>query len=188
MACAHVLFIAGRLQPQLFFRARPAVRNWRSGGNLAGQFYLQGSQMRTLPGEILPILILVINAVLADPVVGTAGRRISCSDKTGKRRSRPLSQAGADKRGNGLNHQTSQQSTITQRLTALAAVLKLPAIKRWNVLTSAIPWGSKRSHPVWWLDANGRYALSIVVISRASRAGDDYGDESGCYVGVMARP
>lgn len=134
-----------------------------------GQFYLQGSQMRTLPGEILLDFNLSDKTLLADSLSELAGRRIHVQTKPRGDRARYLKLARTNA-ATALITKLSQQSTITQRLTALAAVLKLPAIKRMECFDISHTMGSKRSHPVWYLTLTGRYAPSIVVIiSRASR-------------------
>ncbi|OEC07965.1 hypothetical protein A8276_25540 [Salmonella enterica subsp. enterica serovar Typhimurium] len=46
-----------------------------------GQFYLQGSQLRTLPGEILLDLNLSDKSLLADSLAELAGRRIHVQAK-----------------------------------------------------------------------------------------------------------
>lgn len=134
-----------------------------------GQFYLQSSQMRTLPGEILLDFNLSDKTLLADSLSELAGRRIHVQTKPRGDRARYLKLARTNA-ATALITKLSQQSTITQRLTALAAVLKLPAIKRMECFDISHTMGSKRSHPVWYLTLTGRYAPSIVVIiSRASR-------------------
>ncbi len=103
--------------------------------------------MRTLPGEILlDLQCLAINAARR-LVVGACRTAYSCQTKPRGDRARYL-KAGADQRGNGVLQNFSQQSTITQRLTALAAALKLPAIKRMECFDINHTMGSKRSHPV----------------------------------------
>lgn len=172
MACVHVLFIRqGKvLGSRSYF---PKVPGGTELGEVVetfvGQFYLQGSQMRTLPGEILLDFNLSDKALLADSLSELAGRRIHVQTKPRGDRARYLKLARTNA-ATALITKLSQQSTITQRLTALAAVLNFLRSSGWSVLTSAIPWGSKRSHPVWYLTLTGRYAPSIVVIiSRASR-------------------
>lgn len=78
MACVHVLFIRG-------VRCWAAAAIFKSTGGtelgevvetFVGQFYLQGSQMRTLPGEILLDFNLSDKTLLADSLSELAGRRI----------------------------------------------------------------------------------------------------------------
>ncbi len=107
MACVHVLFIRqGKvLGSRSYF---PKVPGGTELGEVVetfvGQFYLQGSQMRTLPGEILLDFSLPEKDLLADSLSELAGRRVQCSNQTA-RRSRALSEAGANQRGNGVDHQ-----------------------------------------------------------------------------------
>ncbi|MGC7981151.1 excinuclease ABC subunit UvrC, partial [Salmonella enterica] len=67
--------------------------------------------------------------LLADSLSELAGRRIHVQTKPRGDRARYLKLARTNA-ATALITKLSQQSTITQRLTALAAVLKLPAIKR----------------------------------------------------------
>lgn len=55
-----------------------------------GQFYLQGSQMRTLPGEILLDFNLSDKTLLADSLSELAGRRIHVQTKPRGDRARYL--------------------------------------------------------------------------------------------------
>ncbi|STW78657.1 excinuclease ABC subunit C [Klebsiella michiganensis] len=69
-----------------------------------GQFYLQGSQMRTLPGEILLDFNLGDKTLLADSLSELAGRRVNVQTKP-RGDSRPLPEAGAHERRDGADHQ-----------------------------------------------------------------------------------
>lgn len=107
MACVHVLFIRrGKvLGSRSYF---PKVPGGTELGEVVetfvGQFYLQGSQMRTLPGEILLDFNLSDKTLLADSLSELAGRKINVQTKP--RGSRALSEAGADQRGSGAHHET----------------------------------------------------------------------------------
>jgi excinuclease UvrABC nuclease subunit len=68
-----------------------------------GQFYLQGSQMRTLPGEILLDFNLGDKTLLADSLSELAGRRVNVQTKP--RGDRALPEAGAHQRRDGADHQ-----------------------------------------------------------------------------------
>ncbi len=94
-----------------------------------GQFYLQGSQMRTLPGEILLDFNLSDKTLLADSLSELAGRKINVQTKPRGDRARYLKLARTNA-ATALTSKLSQQSTVHQRLTALASVLKLPEVKR----------------------------------------------------------
>ncbi len=52
-----------------------------------GQFYLQGSQMRTLPGRFCSTLTLGDKTLLADSLSELAGRRINVQTKPARRQS-----------------------------------------------------------------------------------------------------
>lgn len=93
MACVHVLFIRqGKvLGSRSYF---PKVPGGTELGEVVetfvGQFYLQGSQMRTLPGEILLDFNLSDKALLADSLSELAGRRIHVQTKPRGDRARYL--------------------------------------------------------------------------------------------------
>jgi excinuclease ABC subunit C len=115
-----------------------------------GQFYLQGSQMRTLPSEILLDFNLDDKTLLADSLSELAGRRVNVQTKPRGDRARYLKLARTNA-ATALTTKLSQQSTVSQRLTALATLLKLPEVKRWSVSTSAIRWVNRRWRPAWCL-------------------------------------
>ncbi len=132
MACVHVLFIRqGKvLGSRSYFPKVP-------GGTalpevvetFVGQFYLQGSQMRTLPGEILLDFSLQDKSVLEDSLSELAGRRVNIQTRPRGDRARYLKLARTNA-GTALVTRLSQHTTITQRLQALAQALKLPEVKR----------------------------------------------------------
>ncbi|EBL7529450.1 excinuclease ABC subunit UvrC [Salmonella enterica] len=139
-----------------------------------GQFYLQGSQMRTLPGEILLDFNLSDKTLLADSLSELAGRRIHVQTKPRGDRARYLKLARTNA-ATALITKLSQQSTITQRLTALAAVLKLPAIKRMECFDISHTMGEQTVASCVVFDANGplraeyrRYNIAGIT------PGDDY--------------
>lgn len=82
-----------------------------------GQFYLQGSQMRTLPGEILLDFNLSDKTLLADSLSELAGRKINVQTKPRGDRARYL-KTRAHQCGDGLNQQT------------FAAIYRSPATDR----------------------------------------------------------
>ena len=107
MACVHVLFIRqGKvLGSRSYF---PKVPGGTELGEVVetfvGQFYLQGSQMRTLPSEILLDFNLDDKTLLADSLSELAGRRVNVQTKPARRQG-ALSEARADQRGDGADHQ-----------------------------------------------------------------------------------
>ncbi|EAZ6950261.1 excinuclease ABC subunit UvrC [Salmonella enterica] len=177
MACVHVLFIRqGKvLGSRSYF---PKVPGGTELGEVVetfvGQFYLQGSQMRTLPGEILLDFNLSDKTLLADSLSELAGRRIHVQTKPRGDRARYLKLARTNA-ATALITKLSQQSTITQRLTALAAVLKLPAIKRMECFDISHTMGEQTVASCVVFDANGplraeyrRYNIAGIT------PGDDY--------------
>ncbi|MDN6228646.1 MAG: excinuclease ABC subunit UvrC, partial [Enterobacterales bacterium] len=132
MACVHVLFIRqGKiLGSRSYFPKVP------SGTELSevvqtfvGQFYLQGSQIRTLPGEILLDFTLPEKDILSDSISELAGRKVNIQTRPRGDRARYLKLAKTNAQ-TALITKLSQQSTIHQRLTELEKVLHLSAIRR----------------------------------------------------------
>jgi len=177
MACVHVLFIRqGKvLGSRSYF---PKVPGGTELGEVVetfvGQFYLQGSQMRTLPGEILLDFNLSDKTLLADSLSELAGRKINVQTKPRGDRARYLKLARTNA-AVALTTKLSQQSTITQRLTALASVLKLPAVKRMECFDISHTMGEQTVASCVVFDANGplraeyrRYNITGIT------PGDDY--------------
>ncbi|HAI50566.1 MAG TPA: excinuclease ABC subunit C, partial [Enterobacteriaceae bacterium] len=119
-----------------------------------GQFYLQGSQMRTLPSEILLDFKLSDESVLADSLSEVAGRRVNVQTRPRGDRARYLKLARTNA-ATALVTRLSQQSTISQRLTALAATLKLPEIKRMECFDISHTMGEQTVASCVVFDANG---------------------------------
>ena len=119
MACVHVLFIRqgqSARQPQRYF---PKVPGGTELGEVVetfvGQFYLQGSQMRTLPWRFCSTLTLGDKTLLADSLSELAGRRVNVQTKPRGDRARYLKLARTNA-ATALTTKLSQQSTIHQRL------------------------------------------------------------------------
>ncbi|WP_023640195.1 excinuclease ABC subunit UvrC [Dickeya zeae] len=132
MACVHVLFIRqGKiLGSRSYFPKVPG------GTELAevvqtfvGQFYLQGSVSRTLPSDILLDFSLPEHQLLAESLTEQAGRKIQIQTRPRGDRARYLKLARTNAH-TALTTKLSQQSTIQQRLTALASVLGIEKINR----------------------------------------------------------
>ncbi|AMO81140.1 excinuclease ABC subunit UvrC [Obesumbacterium proteus] len=132
MSCVHVLFIRqGKiLGSRSYFPKVP------SGTELSevvqtfvGQFYLQGSQIRTLPGEILLDFTLPEKDILSDSISELAGRKVNIQTRPRGDRARYLKLAKTNAQ-TALITKLSQQSTIHQRLTELEKVLHLSDIRR----------------------------------------------------------
>lgn len=177
MACLHVLFIRqGKvLGSRSYF---PKVPN---GTELAevvqtfvGQFYLQGSQARTLPADILLDFQLPEKELLADSLTELAGRRIAIQSKPRGDRARYLKLARTNA-ATALVTRLAQHSTIHQRLAALAETLKLPAIRRMECFDISHTMGEQTVASCVVFDANGplrseyrRYNITGIT------PGDDY--------------
>ncbi|ARJ44116.1 excinuclease ABC subunit C [Pantoea alhagi] len=177
MACLHVLFIRqGKvLGSRSYFPKIPG------GTELAevvqtfvGQFYLQGSESRTLPGEILLDFNLPERELLADSLSELAGRRIHIQSKPRGDRARYLKLARTNA-ATALVTKLTQQSTIHQRLAALAGVLKLPRINRMECFDISHTMGEQTVASCVVFDSNGpvraeyrRYNISGIT------PGDDY--------------
>ncbi|MBW5567500.1 excinuclease ABC subunit UvrC [Klebsiella pneumoniae] len=177
MACVHVLFIRqGKvLGSRSYF---PKVPGGTELGEVVetfvGQFYLQGSQMRTLPGEILLDFNLGDKTLLADSLSELAGRRINVQTKPRGDRARYLKLARTNA-ATALTTKLSQQSTIHQRLQALAGVLELPAVKRMECFDISHTMGEQTVASCVVFDSNGplraeyrRYNITGIT------PGDDY--------------
>ncbi|UDQ81750.1 excinuclease ABC subunit UvrC [Erwinia rhapontici] len=177
MACLHVLFIRqGKvLGSRSYFPKVP------SGTELAevvqtfvGQFYLQGSQARTLPADILLDFQLPEKELLADSLTELAGRRIAIQSKPRGDRARYLKLARTNA-ATALVTRLAQHSTVHQRLAALADTLKLPAIRRMECFDISHTMGEQTVASCVVFDANGplrseyrRYNITGIT------PGDDY--------------
>ena len=177
MACLHVLFIRqGKvLGSRSYFPKIPG------GTELAevvqtfvGQFYLQGSESRSLPGEILLDFNLPERELLAESLSELAGRRIHIQSKPRGDRARYLKLARTNA-ATALLTKITQQSTIHQRLAALAEVLKLPRINRMECFDISHTMGEQTVASCVVFDSNGpvraeyrRYNISGIT------PGDDY--------------
>lgn len=177
LACVHVLFIRqGKvLGSRSYF---PKVPGGTELGEVVetfvGQFYLQGSQMRTLPSEILLDFNLADKTLLADSLSELAGRRVNVQTKPRGDRARYLKLARTNA-ATALSTKLSQQSTVSQRLTALATLLKLPEVKRMECFDISHTMGEQTVASCVVFDANGplraeyrRYNITGIT------PGDDY--------------
>ncbi len=141
MACACAVYPSGQSAAEATSR-KPGGTELGRSETFVGQFYLQGSQMRTLPGEILLDFNLGDKTLLADSLSELAGRRINVQTKPRGDRARYLKLARTNA-ATALTTKLSQQSTIHQRLQALASVLERRPSSEWSVLTSATPWANR---------------------------------------------
>jgi len=177
MACLHVLFIRqGKvLGSRSYFPKIPG------GTELAevvqtfvGQFYLQGSQARTLPADILLDFTLPEKSLLAESLTEIAGRCVTIQSKPRGDRARYLKLARTNA-STALASRLSQQSTIHQRLQALAELLSLPTINRMECFDISHTMGEQTVASCVVFDNNGplrseyrRYNITGIT------PGDDY--------------
>ncbi|MBN3079355.1 excinuclease ABC subunit UvrC [Pectobacterium polaris] len=177
MACVYVLFIRqGKvLGSRSYF---PKVPGGTELGEVVqtfvGQFYLQGSLGRTLPTEILLDFTLPDKDLLTESLTAVAGRKVQIQTKPRGDRARYLKLARTNA-ATALVTKLSQQSTIHQRLAALADVLQLPEIHRMECFDISHTMGEQTVASCVVFDANGplrseyrRYNISGIT------PGDDY--------------
>lgn len=177
MACVHVLFIRqGKiLGSRSYFPKIPA------GTELAevvqtfvGQFYLQGSQVRTLPNEILLDFTLADRDMLAKTLSQLAARKIQIQSKPRGDRSRYLKLARTNA-NIALTTRITKRSNMQQRMKALAELLNLPEIHRMECFDISHTMGEATVASCVVFDGNGplrseyrRYNISGIT------PGDDY--------------
>ncbi|MDF8320693.1 MULTISPECIES: excinuclease ABC subunit UvrC [Serratia] len=177
MACLHVLFIRqGKvLGSRSYFPKVPGGTDMSEVvQTFVGQFYLQGSQARTLPGEILLDFSLPEKDLLAESLSELAGRKIQIQSKPRGDRARYLKLARTNA-ATALTTKLSQQSTIHQRLAELAKVLSLTEINRMECFDISHTMGEQTVASCVVFDGNGpvraeyrRYNISGIT------PGDDY--------------
>lgn len=177
MACLHVLFIRqGKvLGSRSYFPKVPGGTDMSEVvQTFVGQFYLQGSQARTLPGEILLDFSLPEKDLLAESLSELAGRKIQIQSKPRGDRARYLKLARTNAT-TALTTKLSQQSTIHQRLAELAKVLNLAEINRMECFDISHTMGEQTVASCVVFDGNGpvrseyrRYNISGIT------PGDDY--------------
>lgn len=177
MACLHVLFIRqGKV-----LGSRSYYPKVPGGTDLAevvqtfvGQFYLQGSQSRTLPGEILLDFNLPEKDLLAESLSELAGRKVQIQSKPRGDRARYLKLARTNA-STALTTKLAQQSTIHQRMAELAKTLHLSEINRMECFDISHTMGEQTVASCVVFDANGplrseyrRYNITGIT------PGDDY--------------
>lgn len=177
MACLHVLFIRqGKvLGSRSYFPKVPADTDLAEVvQTFVGQFYLQGSEMRSLPSEILLDFTLPERELLSESLTELAGRRVNIQSKPRGDRARYLKLARTNA-GSALKTRLSQHSTIHQRLTALAEFLELDKISRMECFDISHTMGEQTIASCVVFDQNGplradyrRYNITGIT------PGDDY--------------
>lgn len=177
MACVHVLFIRqGKvLGSRSYFPKVPGGTELSEVvQTFVGQFYLQGSQARTLPAEILLDFTLPEKDLLASSLSEVAGRKIQIQSKPRGDRARYLKLARTNA-STALVTKLSQQSTIHQRLAELAKTLNLAEINRMECFDISHTMGEQTVASCVVFDNNGplrseyrRYNITGIT------PGDDY--------------
>ncbi|WP_454877895.1 excinuclease ABC subunit UvrC [Serratia inhibens] len=177
MACLHVLFIRqGKvLGSRSYFPKVPGGTEMSEVvQTFVGQFYLQGSQSRTLPAEILLDFNLPEKDLLAESLSELAGRKIQIQSKPRGDRARYLKLARTNA-ATALTTKLSQQSTIHQRLAELAKTLNLSEINRMECFDISHTMGEQTVASCVVFDGNGplrseyrRYNIADIT------PGDDY--------------
>ncbi|MDQ1211604.1 excinuclease ABC subunit UvrC [Pantoea anthophila] len=177
MACLHVLFIRqGKvLGSRSYFPKVPVDTDLAEVvQTFVGQFYLQGSEARTLPGDILLDFTLPERELLAESLSELAGRRVNIQSKPRGDRARYLKLARTNA-ATALTTRLSQHSTIHQRLLALAEFLELDRITRMECFDISHTMGEQTIASCVVFDQNGplradyrRYNISDIT------PGDDY--------------
>ncbi|MBS0857571.1 MULTISPECIES: excinuclease ABC subunit UvrC [unclassified Tatumella] len=177
MACVHVLFIRqGKVlgSRSYFPKVPPGTELAEVVQTFVGQFYLQGSEVRTLPGDILLDFTLPEISVLSESLSEMAGRKISLQSKPRGDRARYLKLARTNA-ATALTSRLAQQSTVHQRLAALASYLSLPAIRRMECFDISHTMGEQTVASCVVFDTNGplraeyrRYNITGIT------PGDDY--------------
>ncbi|KKB04748.1 excinuclease ABC subunit UvrC [Pantoea anthophila] len=177
MACLHVLFIRqGKvLGSRSYFPKVPVDTDLAEVvQTFVGQFYLQGSEARTLPGDILLDFTLPERELLAESLSELAGRRVNIQSKPRGDRARYLKLARTNA-ATALTTRLSQHSTIHQRLMALAEFLGLDRITRMECFDISHTMGEQTIASCVVFDQNGplradyrRYNISGIT------PGDDY--------------
>lgn len=177
MACLHILFIRkGKvLGSRSYFPHIPADTELAEVvETFIGQFYLQGSQARTLPDEILLDFPLENPALLAQSLSEIASRKINLRTHLRGNRARYL-RLSRTNAASALTSRLIQYTTIKQRLKALAKVLNLPEIKRMECFDISHTQGEQTVASCVVFNGNGpsraeyrRYNISNIT------PGDDY--------------
>ncbi|ADU68726.1 excinuclease ABC subunit UvrC [Pantoea sp. At-9b] len=177
MACLHVLFIRqGKvLGSRSYFPKVPADTELAEVvQTFLGQFYLQGSEARTLPTDILLDFSLPERELLAESLSEMAGRKVNIQSKPRGDRARYLKLARTNA-ATALTTRLSQHSTIQQRLAALATFLELDQINRMECFDISHTMGEQTIASCVVFDRNGplrsdyrRYNIEGIT------PGDDY--------------
>ncbi|OTA17618.1 excinuclease ABC subunit C [Xenorhabdus vietnamensis] len=177
MACVHVLFIRqGKILGSRSYYPKIPVDTKLDEvvQTFLGQFYLQGSQSRTLPTEILLDFSLPEKELLETSLSGLSGRKIYIQSRPRGDRARYLKLARTNA-ATALITKLSQQSTIHQRLESLATFVGLDKIQRMECFDISHTMGEQTVASCVVFDGNGpvrteyrRYNITGIT------PGDDY--------------
>ncbi|MBG3128257.1 excinuclease ABC subunit UvrC [Proteus mirabilis] len=177
IACVYVLFFRqGKvLGSRSYFPKVPANTSIDEVvQTFIGQFYLQGSAIRTLPSEILLDFNLEDKAILSESISSIAGRKIQIQTKPRGDRARYLKLARTNA-ATALASKQVEQSTISQRYTSLMSLLDMKEIKRMECFDISHTMGEQTVASCVVFDINGplkseyrRYNISGIT------PGDDY--------------
>lgn len=177
IACVYVLFFRqGKvLGSRSYFPKVPANTSIDEVvQTFIGQFYLQGSAIRTLPTEILLDFNLEDKAILSESISSIAGRKIQIQTKPRGDRARYLKLARTNA-ATALASKQVEQSTISKRYTSLMSLLGMKEIKRMECFDISHTMGEQTVASCVVFDMNGplkseyrRYNISGIT------PGDDY--------------
>lgn len=186
MACLHVLFIRqGKvLGSRSYYPKVPGGTDMSEVvQTFVGQFYLQGSQMRTLPGEILLDFSLPEKDLLAESLSEMAGRKVHIQSKPRGDRARYLKLARTNAT-TALTTRLSERSTIHQRLAELAKTLNLSEINRMECFDISHTMGEQTVASCVVFDSNGPVRAEY---RRYNIAGITPGDDYAAMTQVLTR-
>lgn len=177
MACVHVLFMRqGKvLGSRSYFPKVPANTELEEVVHtFVGQFYLQGSEVRTLPTQILLDFDLSDFAILTTTLSELAGRRIHIQRRPRGDRARYLKLARTNA-SIALSSKLSQNSTVKRRLTSLAQVLDIAPIRRMECFDISHTMGEQTIASCVVFDCEGplRSEYRLFNITGVT-GGDDY--------------
>ncbi len=177
IACVHVLFIRqGKILGSRSYYPKIPVDTQLDEvvQTFLGQFYLQGSQNRALPTEILLDFALPEKALLEASLSELSGRKIPIQARPRGDRARYLKLARTNA-STALITKLSQQATIHQRLELLAILMGLKKIQRMECFDISHTMGEQTVASCVVFDSNGpvraeyrRYNITGIT------PGDDY--------------
>lgn len=157
LACIHVLFIRnGRVQgSRSYFPKVPAgTEPDEIVQTFIGQFYLRGSENRSLPDDILLDFPLPEKEIMEETLSQFAGRRILIQPKPRGDRARYLKLAHTNA-VTALMTKRAQQSTIATRMKALSELTGIETINRMECFDISHTMGDQTVASCVVFDSNG---------------------------------